>query len=376
MEYTSTCGSPPPSANSFLTPLQTNAAAGLLQNKGLQVNAEFVAALDAYNSLPLIQNWTAVIVSGGGANVSPASITTVFTLAADVCAPLTDSVPSAPNAYPTLNGTTPYHPWLDIYSSQSAAPWPTSQDPGPIPVGEGPYDPRPHPGLSGLLSKVSWLYLGMGDLSKFVQVLTACDSWKTQTNIFVNTAVNSQNYLGNTFTNTNSMITGENTTINLATEAFGTDLANTGSVIDLNNLGNLGSPLALMRQIYKHTNGIFISPAVSLAFINVGIPQEVIINLQDPNYAITDSIQKLMYQAMTQITGDDLAQVLSAMSVNTVGINTMADLLNPVKLFPNSFQSLTAPTANGPRAIYIDPTGSVNTSLTTELPPYVMSSLV
>jgi hypothetical protein len=376
MESASSCGAPPPSANSFLTPLQTNAAAGLLQNRGLEVNAEFVAALDAYNGLPLIQNWTAVILSGGGANVSPGSITTVFTLAADVCAPLTDSVPSAPNAYPTLNGTTPYAPWLSIYSSQSGAPWPPSQNPGPIPVGEGPYDPRPHPGLSGLLSKVAWMYLGMGDLSKFAQVLTVSNSWETQTNIFVNTAVNSQNYLGNTFTNTNSMITGENTTINLATDAFGTDLANTGSVIDLNNLGNLGSPLALMRQIYKHTNGIFISPAVSLAFINVGISQEVVINLQDPNYAVTDAIQKLMYQAMTQITGDDLAQVLSAMGVTTVGINTMADLLNPAKLFPNSFQSLTVPTADGPLAMYTNAAGSVNPSLKTALPPYVTSSLV
>jgi hypothetical protein len=364
MDSVSSCGAPPPSSSSFLTPLQLNAAAGLLQNRGLNVNTEFVAALDAYNGLPLIQNWTAVILSNGGPNVSPASITTVFTLAADVCAPLTDSVPSTPNAYPTLSS--PYPQWANIYSSQSGAPWPSSQN----------SDPRPHPGFSGLLSKVAWLYLGMGDLTKFAQVLATCNSFETQTNIFVNTAVNSQNYLGNTFTSTNSMITGENTTINLATEAFGTDLANTGSVIDLNNLGNLGSPLALMRQIYKHTNGIFISPAVSLAFINVGISQEVVINLQDPNYAITDSIQKLMYQAMTQITGDDLAQVLSAMGVTTVGINTMADLLNPVKLFPNSFQSLTVPTANGTRAIYTNASGSVNTSLKTALPPYVISSLV
>jgi hypothetical protein len=83
-----------------------------------------------------------------------------------------------------------------------------------------------------------------------------------------------------------------------------------------------------------------------------------------------------MYQAMTQITGNDLAQVLSAMGMTTVGINTMADLLNPAKLFPNSFQSLTVPTANGSLPMYTNAAGSVNPSLKTALPPYVTSSLV
>jgi hypothetical protein len=81
-----------------------------------------------------------------------------------------------------------------------------------------------------------------------------------------------------------------------------------------------------------------------------------------------------MYQAMTQITGDSLAQILQVMGVKTVGITTMADLLNPQKLFPNSFATLTVKTANGPRAIYSNTTGSVNTNLLKELPNYIISS--
>jgi hypothetical protein len=61
--------------------------------------------------------------------------------------------------------------------------------------------------------------------------------------------------------------------------------------------------------------------------------------------------------------------------VTTVGIATMADLLNPVKLFPNSFQSLTVPTKYGSRGIYTNSSGSANQNLLTELPEYVMSSL-
>ena len=78
---------------------------------------------------------------------------------------------------------------------------------------------------------------------------------------------------------------------------------------------------------------------------------------------------------MTKITGEVLTQVLTLFNVTTPNINTMADLLNPVKLFPNSFQSLTTITANGPRAIYIDSNGTVNSKLATELPAYVLRTV-
>jgi hypothetical protein len=80
-----------------------------------------------------------------------------------------------------------------------------------------------------------------------------------------------------------------------------------------------------------------------------------------------------MYTAMTQITGDTLAQILTVLNVKTVGIATMADLLNPVKLFPNSFQSMTVPIGPTIYPIYLDATGAVNTSLTRVLPSYVLT---
>jgi hypothetical protein len=110
-------------------------------------------------------------------------------------------------------------------------------------------------------------------------------------------------------------------------------------------------------------------------FIEQGVPGDIVINLNNPTISVDDSVQKLMYEAMLRITGDDLAQILRVMGVTTTGIATMADLLNPLRLFPLSFQSLTAPTAQGPRAIYTNSTGSVNSSLAEELPLYVLSSL-
>jgi hypothetical protein len=211
------------------------------------------------------------------------------------------------------------------------------------------------------------------NVSKLTQAVNQAEGYASQTTVFVNSAVNSQTYLGDTFTNINSMISGGVTNVNLATGAFGTDLANLGQLINLKNLNNFGSPLALVQQLYAVSGTI---PILSVAFTEAGVSQEVVLNLTNPSITVSDSAQRLMYQAMTQITGPELNQILKVLKVTTVGINTVADLLNPLKLFPNSFQSLTAPTQNGPRAIYVDQMGSVNATLIQELPPYVTSSLV
>ena len=118
-----------------------------------------------------------------------------------------------------------------------------------------------------------------------------------------------------------------------------------------------------------------IIPALSVAFTLVGISQDTVVNLSNTNIAVGDSDQKLMYTAMTQITGSTLAQILSVLNVKTVGITTMADLLNPVKLFPNSFQSMTVPTTNGIQPVYLTSAGDVNAELATQLPAYVVSTV-
>ena len=106
------------------------------------------------------------------------------------------------------------------------------------------------------------------------------------------------------------------------------------------------------------------------------MPEEVVVNLNNPNISITDAVQKAMYRAMENITGDTLGQFLSILGVKTTGIETMADLLNPVKIFPTSFQSLTTPTADGSRAIYVNSSGTVNSNLSTALPSYVLSTVI
>ena len=315
---------------SILTPLQLDAAAGLLQNQGLAINANLLSAISSYESSPLIAPLLDTITVGSTGNIlSSGIISTLETLAANSCPALSDSVPTAYSGLGTRMTT--------------------------VIVNEAQVD------ICG------------ANPSKLAQAVNQAYGYMSQTSIFINSAVNSQNYLGNTFTTMNNMITGGVTTINLATTSFGQDLINLGRLINLNDLNNLGSPLALVQQIYSITGTI---PVVSIYFTAIGVPTDIVLNLTDPTVTVTDAIQSLMYRAMTQITGNNLTQILSVLGVTTVGITTMADLLNPVKLFPNSFQSLTVPTKWGARAIYTNSSGSVNTNLETELPPYVMSSLV
>lgn len=304
-------------AGSTLTPLQLIAGASLLQNQGLLVAPTLTASIAAYSATPVIQAYLAAL----------ALDSTIATLGANYVPALSNSIPAAYSAIGTQMTV--------VIAAQALADF------------------------------------GSGDISKFIQALNLALAYTENTNLFINSAVNSQTYLANTFTSTNDMITGDVTKINLSTTAFGSDLSNLGGLIDLAALDTMGSPLALIQRIVQLTGNI---PVLSLLLLAEGVNEDIVLNLTNPGLSVADSIQRLMYQAMTKITDSNLAQILKVLRVTTANIQTMADLLNPVKLFPNSFQSLTVPTPNGLRAIYTNATGSVNTSLIGLLPDYVITS--
>ena len=315
--------------NGSLTALQLDAAAGLLQNQGIGIDGNLLLAISSYNNTALISPFLQTIATGTGNILSNAVVATLETLAANTCASLSNSLPPA---YSSLGVQ-----MTDVILAEAAV------------------------DICG------------SNTSKLVQAVNQAEAYTSQTSTFINSAVNSQTYLADTFTSMNNMITGGVTNVNLATAPFGTDLTNLGRLINLQNLNNFGSPLALTQQLYSIAGVI---PFVSEAFIVAGVSVDIVLNINKPTVTVIDSTQKLMYQAMTTITGDALSQVLTILGVTTIGIETMADLLNPLKLFPNSYQSLTAPTATGPAPVYLNANGSVNTALINQLPPYVVSSLI
>jgi hypothetical protein len=331
---------------STLTPLQLTVTEGMLKNTALRVSPNLTSAVSSFTSLGLISSYlsmqTAALAGTGGCTAGQAA--TLGNIASPTCAALADGIPQ-------------YYINLGTFSNVSYP-----------------------PGLTGIITKKAYLYIGSPtgtssgiDLSRFAQIFSACDAYAGLANQIIISSCNSDDYLCDTFSNNDNMVTGDITKVNQATGAFGADLKKLGKLIDLNNLGDLGSPLALMQRIIAITGAI---PTVALTFVATGVPQEVVVNLDNPAVSVTDASQKAMYTAMTQITGDALTQILQILEVTTTGINTMADLLNPVKLFPTSFQSLTVTTKNGLRGIYTNSSGSVNTTLIQSLPTYVINSTV
>lgn len=299
----------------LLSPLQLQAGAALLQNRGIRVAPELTANILAYNSQPVIANLIAAINAASGlSNTTQQSLQTFAGNISNSCPALADSI---------VIGT------VAPVSSTLAK-----------------------PGMSGIVESTANTYMGNGDVSKFVQNFTAAIGYCSTTNIFIDSAANANNYLGPTFTNMDNLVTGGLTEINCATQAMGDDLNNAGQYIDLANLDNYGTPLALIQQISRKAGTV--SPLI-VALTNAGVDENIVLGLSDPAVVVTDTVQKLMYQALQSITGSELAGILQILGVWTPNINTLADLLNPAVMYPNSYPSLTTPTADGPRAIYITP---------------------
>jgi hypothetical protein len=220
---------------------------------------------------------------------------------------------------------------------------------------------------SAILSQSNQI-LGNGNLGNLEQILSGAQGFVSSTNQLIKSAINANDpnvIIG--FGNQDNIITGGLSKLTLAFRVFSDDLARTGTTINFADLNNLGSPATLLRQISATS---YITPGLNTALLNVGITQDQIDDINTTEF--TDVEQKLMYRAMTQVTGSDLTEVLFLLGVTTPGISTLADLLNPVKLFPKSFNTFTTSTANGLRGIYIDSSGNVNSLLEIELPTTVM----
>jgi hypothetical protein len=304
-------------------------------NGGLAVAATWTAAVSAYTSTSLLTPFFNTVGNSAAANINAATLTNMFSFCRNTVPALADNTPSA---YASLG-------------TNSTA------------------------GFTGIITSQGSSYLGNGNVAVFAQVFGAAQGYVTTANEFINTSVNSQTYLGSTFTTMNSLITGNLSDTTLAMRTFGLDLAALGQLIDLDNLGNFGSPAALLRQLLTLTN---LTANIRSILIQAGLDEASIGNLTNPNVNVSDSVQHLAYLGMLNVTGTDLEQVLAIFGVTTKNINNMADLLNPAKIFPNSLTSLTVRTYNQDttsvlRAIYDNTQGTVNSKLLIYLPRYVLT---
>ena len=327
---------------STATPLQLTAGVGFYSGNAITANTQLANNIASYNSLAPIANLIYTIgqaASNVSLSIGAGTLANLKTLGANVagnyCPALGDSVPSNVS-------------WT---------------------VGNA--------GYATTITTAASTYLGSGDFGKFAQAFGAAQGYISLTNNIINSAVNvnSTDYLGPTFSNQNNLITADIAKVNLAFPAFGADLADTGDLIAFDNLSQFGTPSGLLQQLARQgrmLNGS--TPCVTAALRAQGLTDQNISDLVNNNVqslfnpqGLTanqfDRLQKRCYPALVNVTGSCLQDVLAILNCTLPNIETMADLLNPVKLFPTSYSSLTLPTPSGPVLIY-DTTGAVNSVIT------------
>ena len=316
-------------AAGLLTPLQLTAGAALLSNSGIILSQDLNTALTAYTQTSVITAWQAAVNYALGW-AEPATIAAMLTIGNNHCAALGNSIPTgAPTPRPIT---------------------------GPV-----------NTGFSGLVRNTGNLYLGNGDVGKFAQAYFAASSYCSSINVYINSAVNAQTYLGPTFKNMNELTTNSISSMTTDIPAFGIDLGNQGQLTDLANLNNYGTPSALLKQISKvariqsGTLQIIEIPMLAIGLTAANI-RMLIAGKRDDDPVTFDRYQSLAYTAMAQVKGNDLQQILSILDVTTPNIETLADLLNQQKIFPNSWKSLTTTTSNGVVPVYLND-GSVGPGL-------------
>jgi hypothetical protein len=145
-----------------------------------------------------------------------------------------------------------------------------------------------------------------------------------------------------TYSNMNDLITADVTNVSLSTPAFGRDLINLGKALDLSTIWTFGYPSNLLATLKKNNA---LTASLSVALLATGLSSSEIDQIAN-NTNVTKNQQQLVYSAFLIIAGVDLAEILVALNCNTAGLITLADLLNPKKMFPNSYLTLTVPIYN------------------------------
>lgn len=347
---------------SILTPLQVIAGSALLNNQGLKpLPPALSSALTAFNDTDVISAYLGVVafylIQSYKTNNT---MTELLTIGSTTCPALGNSIPASPIG-----------DFLNLVYPTAASGSATVQN---LPT--APY------GLSGLVEQTGDAYLGTGNISQFAQGFMATQGFISVTNDYINSAVNAANYLGPTFSNMDSLITADVTTVNTDLEKFGVDLEKQGQLVDLARLELYGTPAGLIQQL-SSVAGITAAsvPVLQQAMLSIGLTAENIRDLVTDNRqsllnpsGLTnvqfDRLQKLAWLAMTTVGSTDLDQILSILEVTTPNISSLTDLLDPVKVFPLSYQTMQTPSPSGPIPIF-DGSGSVSSAVAPVVSSYL-----
>ena len=340
------------------SPLGVNALSSLLQNIGFNINPIMIDYVGSSNSVtqydpgsiititslfPLtyaIQDAYTRGVPNGGTRVSNAVYDDLITIGSN-------SIPALGNTPPSTYNWNGYPNW--VYDTSSPTPLPNYNYTNSVTqwgytrlfalqaFNEFNYND----GLYDFTDPNDIIY--RGEYKDFLSGFMSNYSFIEYSNDAILAVNNSQEFLDGTYSNMDDLITGDITGVSVATTIFGQDLITSGKAINLQSISTFGLPSNLLMTLQKNNA---LTKSVSLALIASGITVSElndIISLAEP---ISKEQERKIYGAFGIILGQDLKDILVSLNCKTAGIESLADLLNPIKLFPNSYQTLTVPVYN------------------------------
>ena len=185
--------------------------------------------------------------------------------------------------------------------------------------------------------------LGLPEYKDFLSSFNEAYSFIEQNNQVILSFSNGRYYLKGTFSNNDDLSSADVLGVNLAAAAFGQDIINLGNAIDFSYIDSFGLPSNLLKTLNKHDA---LTKSVTLALIASGLTTATLGDLLSGNISPTRAQEIQIYNAFKIIVGPELQAVKVPLGCSTTGLESLADLLNIQKIFPNSYQSMTVPVYN------------------------------
>ena len=317
---------------SQLSPSMLNALDGMLQNQGFQISPAFLATVQAYQTNPLPASIRRTNQFRGKMS-DPDSLAIWDAFIREVPPAISDLVVGD---LPSYNAKNPSDPTTVI--AKDFAQYTLSD------------------------ANINWAseFFYGGSITKFCQLFTAIRSHITQLNSIIDpTSVAQQPSSTLSFRSSEYIITGGISDLTTDINQFGADLENTGYAFSFKKLAQLGDPSVLLTTIVEQIGGFTVGlvDALTAEGLDLDTAEQIV------NGSINATVRHKasMYRAYTKIKDLELLQLTAALQVKTQGLTSLSDLLDPVKIFPNSYQTLVIRNATGLIPVYIGT--EVNTAL-------------
>ena len=339
------------------TPLQLNALSGLMRNEGLRINP----TVSAFQGTWTPSGYTAGSITNNSVlyNLTRA-LPLIFTLANTatyrnaiaigngVCPPLGNSRPAtfvqtyagASDPYPPAGypGNYSGEPTWYYISGWNATTYSTAQR---NTVDGDTYFSQGFTALFARQAYYEYWNLPSGNhYLRLIRSLNQHKSWRDQTNEIIASFKNTKGFLDNAYSNINDLTSADIAGLSLAFKYFGNDLIALGNTVNLADIEFFGQTDKFLLQL-QTANAL--TDALKLALLAQGLTTEEMNNILISKTPATDEQRRKIYDALLLIKGVDLEEIKTITNCQTKELETLADLINVRKMFPNSYNTITVP---------------------------------